>query len=173
MLTGTDMGVFMSNSFEDAENLEKLETYLSVALQYDKTNLSDIVSVLGSKSISEVKDTIVAGERDKIERDTAAQEQSSKDLAAAREQESVEKQLQREHEIYVENLKIQGQLEEKLMELEAQAEKEGDQEAKTEIDRKKVELEEQKLKIEKEYKERELDIKEKQVKQQNNKPKTK
>jgi hypothetical protein len=72
MLNGTDLGVFMSNSFEDAENMQKLERYLDVALQTDKANLSDVITVLGSKSLSLIKDTIVAGEREKANRESEA-----------------------------------------------------------------------------------------------------
>lgn len=80
MLNGTDLGVFMSNSFEDAENMQKLERYLDVALQTDKANLSDVITILGSKSLSLIEDTIVAGERDKANRESeAAKAQSTLD----------------------------------------------------------------------------------------------
>lgn len=87
MLNGTDLGVFMSNSFEDAQNAEKLEQYLSVALQYDKANLSDIVSVLTTKSMSQIKDTIIGGERAKAERDQQAAESQQQALAQQMEAE--------------------------------------------------------------------------------------
>lgn len=74
MLNGTQLGVFVTNSFDENMTKEKLEGYLDVALQQDKANLSDVISVLGSKSMSEIRDTIVAGERDKFERDSQAQQ---------------------------------------------------------------------------------------------------
>ena len=69
MLNTSDFGVFMTDSFEESETMEKLERYLEVALQTDKANLSDVISVINSKSPSEVMDKIVSGERDKIERE--------------------------------------------------------------------------------------------------------
>lgn len=68
-LNTSHFGVFMTDSFEESETMEKLERYLEVALQTDKANLSDIIAVISSKSPSEVKDVIVKGERDKIERE--------------------------------------------------------------------------------------------------------
>lgn len=96
MLNGTDLGVFMSNSFEDAQNAEKLEQYLNVALQTDKANLSDIISVLTTKSMSQIKDTIVGGERAKIERDQQALQQQQQQLAAQLEMTAADKERDRE-----------------------------------------------------------------------------
>ena len=91
MLNGTDLGVFITDSFEDNENIQKLESYLQVALQQDKANLSDVISILGSKSMSAIKDTIVAGERDKVQRDQQAA-QSQQEAEAKMEQMRMENQ---------------------------------------------------------------------------------
>lgn len=59
--------------------MQKLERYLEVALQTDKANLSDVISVLNSKSPT-VMDVIVKGERDKIARDQLVQHKHNKNM---------------------------------------------------------------------------------------------
>lgn len=98
MLNGTDLGVFLTNSFEESENKEKLERFLDVALQTDKARLSDIAKILGSNSISEIRDTIVSGERAKEERDQQNLEQANASQEKMKQMELEDKQLERDFE---------------------------------------------------------------------------
>ena len=105
MLNGTDLGVFITDSFTESENIQKLEQYLQVALQQDKANLSDIIAVLGSKSMSEIKDTIVGGERDKIARDQQASQAQQEHEAQMQQRMLEDQQYTREFQKYEVDLK--------------------------------------------------------------------
>lgn len=51
----TEYGLFVSNSTKDERLLESLRSLSQVALQYDKATLSDIVSIMESNSVTEIK----------------------------------------------------------------------------------------------------------------------
>ena len=159
MLNGTDLGVFMTNSFEDAENLQKLEGYLGVALQYDKTNLSDIISVLGTKSMSEVKDTIVAGERDKIARDQQASQQANETQERINQANLEDKAEEREIEILKEEIKANATIEAVMINAESRKDDSADNEEA--LKTRKQLVEERKLALEEKIKNREIQLKEK------------
>lgn len=159
MLNGTDLGVFMTNSFEDAENLQKLEGYLGVALQYDKANLSDIISILGTKSISEVRDTIVAGERDKIDRDQQASQQTNETQERINQANLEARAEEREIEILKEEIKAEATVQAAMINAEARRADSTDSE-ETLKTRKQL-VEERKLALEEKIKNREIQLKEK------------
>lgn len=69
LLNDSDYGVFVSDSAKDQQIKEKLEVLGQAALQNDKARLSDIIRILESDSISEIKSTIISGEREKESRD--------------------------------------------------------------------------------------------------------
>lgn len=157
MLNGTDLGVFMSNSFEDAENLQKLERYLEVALQTDKANLSDIVSVLGSKSLSQVKDTIIAGERDKINREQEAYKQQQESQVQIQQRQSEDLAAERELKLYEIDSKNATAIEVKTMELQLRDIEENN--INTDIENRKIDLETRKVEIQDRVKNKELQLK--------------
>jgi len=162
LLNGTDFGVFMSNSFEDAENLQKLENYLAVALQYDKTNLSDIVSVLTTKSVSKVRDVLVAGERDKQQRDAGAQEQANKSQMEAQE---IAKQIaeeNREAEREREKLRSDTDIEVALIRAESSI-KDDDSDIKAKVAERRAEIDNRKASDAKELKIKDQEIQKAQL----------
>ena len=162
MLNSTDLGVFMSNSFEDAENLQKLESYLQVALQYDKANLSDIITVLGTKSISQVRDTIVAGERDKAQRDQQAQEQANEANIRAQELQAEMQDKQMSFEMEKEVLRSNTDIEVALIQAESKLLVDNP-ESKERLAEIKARSEEHKLEMNNKIKEKELELKKKSI----------
>lgn len=88
VLNTTDLGVFITSSFEEKAQKEKLESFLEVALQTDKARLRDVVSVLGSNSISEIRDTLVAGERE-MEARVAEREQQANETQVKINQDNI------------------------------------------------------------------------------------
>ncbi len=79
-LNDSDYGVFVSDSAKDQQIKEKLEQLGQAALQTDKARLSDIIRILESDSISEIKSTIIAGEREREERDQQASKDQQKQM---------------------------------------------------------------------------------------------
>ena len=111
MLNTSDLGVFMTDSFEESETMQKLERYLEVALQTDKANLSDVISVLNSKSPTEVMDVIVKGERDKIARDQQSAQAQQEHEAQLQQKMLEDQQYSREFAKYEVDLKANTALE--------------------------------------------------------------
>lgn len=63
-----DYGLFVSNSTKDERLLESLRQLSQVALQYDKATLSDIVSIMESNSIVEIKRKLESAEEAAFQR---------------------------------------------------------------------------------------------------------
>lgn len=112
LLNDSDYSVFLTNSPRDKQLLEELKALANIALQSDKANLSDIVSMIESTSISEVKNIIIEGEQDKIARDQQAAEdgnntmlqQTQMNIQAQKDQrdwEAVQRQLDRENKLQI------------------------------------------------------------------------
>ena len=145
MLNSSDLSVFLSNSFEDAENIQKLESYLQVALQYDKTSLSDIVSVLGSKSMSEIKDAIVSGERSKIARDQEAAQANNESQMQLQQTQNEAQERKYEVELAKEEIRANSTIEAAIISAESRSNDgkvEGIEERKQQLAERKVALEE-------------------------------
>lgn len=145
MLNSSDLSVFLSNSFEDAENIQKLESYLQVALQYDKTSLSDIVSVLGSKSMSEIKDAIVSGERSKIARDQEAAQANNESQMQLQQAQNEAQERKYEVELAKEEIRANSTIEAAIISAESRGNDgkgEGLEERKQQLAERKVALEE-------------------------------
>jgi len=111
MLSTSDFGVFMTDSFEESETMQKLERYLEVALQTDKANLSDVIAVLKSKSPSEVMDVIVKGERDKVARDQQSSQAQQEHEAQMQQKMLEDQQYDRDFTKYEVDLKANTALE--------------------------------------------------------------
>jgi hypothetical protein len=141
MLNGTDLGVFVSDSYEDAENLQKLEQYLQVALQQDKANLSDVIAILGTKSLSLIMDTIVGGERDKAARDQQSAQAAQEAQAALQRELLADKQYDRDATRESDLLKSETAIEVALINADAKSEDPGVQ---SQLAERKLALEERK-----------------------------
>lgn len=164
LLTGTDMGVFLSNSIEDAENIEKLERYLDAAIQYDKATLTDVVSILGTKSMSEIKDTIVAGERAKIQRDQETQEAQSNAVREAAQINQETEAQKGEITILSEEIRANAQIESALINAESRI-KDDDSALQAEVAERRVSLDESKARVDEKLKTRDVNIRERAQKE--------
>lgn len=159
MLNGTDLGVFITNSFEEAETKEKLERYLEVALQTDKANLSDIVSVLGTKSTSEIRNKLVEGEQEKQQRDAKAQEQQLETQERINQANLEDKQAERELKLYDIDTKSETAL------LVAEIKEQSSDETNEELVRRKQSLDERKQAFTEQSKNRELSQKDRALRE--------
>ena len=57
-LNNTDLGVFITNSFEDRQNREKVEQLVQAAVNQGKASLLDMAEVITSDSMSYMKDKL-------------------------------------------------------------------------------------------------------------------
>jgi len=115
----TNYNVFVTDSIKDARIKQKLEGLAQIALQQEKVNLSDLIKIYKSESISEIEGEIVSSESEFEQKQIAAVEQAQKvEQAAAdkteaweREQHEdnlMDKQLDRENKLKVETVKAMG-----------------------------------------------------------------
>ncbi|WP_428743143.1 coiled-coil domain-containing protein [Tenacibaculum sp.] len=153
MLNGTNLGVFVTNSFDEAMNKEKLERYLDVALQQDKATLSDIVAVLGSNSISEIRDTLIAGENAKIERDSKAAQEANATQERINQANLADKKEERDQRWAEAKLKSDTTI------LVAEIGEQSSGETNDELDQRKQELAERKQSTDERIKNEELELK--------------
>ena len=94
-LNGSQMGVFMTNSYDDRVQKEKMEQLLSAAVHQGKASLLDVAKTIQSDSMSYVLSALEEGERKANE---AAQASNNANIEANKEraaQESKEKALDR------------------------------------------------------------------------------
>ncbi len=117
-----DYGVFVSNISRDQQTLETLKQLLQAALQNDKVELSQVVDVLNTNSISDIKRKLIDAEEDRQEmlvqqqkmeqeHQQEMQNQMIQSQAEALDRESEEKQLDRENQIQLAIIKAEGSAE--------------------------------------------------------------
>lgn len=118
-LNDSNYNVYISGSARDSQEKEQLMQLAQIAMQSGKANLSDMVKIIKSASISEVENTIIASEKgfieDQMEQQRGQQESAERMNAAniqnqkeARQWEANEKQLDRDNDIRVAELKAAG-----------------------------------------------------------------
>lgn len=90
-LNGSDMGVFVTNSYEDRQRLDKMEALLSAAVQQGKASLVDVGKALNSNSMSYMLSALDEGEVKATEAAQSAQK-SQEQIA----QNSLEAQARKE-----------------------------------------------------------------------------
>lgn len=95
-LNASQMGVFVTNSYEDRQKREKMEQLIAMAIQQGKASLIDAANVLDSDSMSYAKSKLEEGDRIAAEREQASITAQSEQAAAAREEARKEKQLDRD-----------------------------------------------------------------------------
>lgn len=97
--SNSSYGLFVSNSTKDERLLESLRSLSQVALQYDKATLSDIVSIMESNSIVEIKRKLEQGETAAFDRQmqqaNAGQEAQQAMLQAQMEDKEKDRQLKK------------------------------------------------------------------------------
>jgi hypothetical protein len=62
-----DYGVFISNSARDIKALATLEGLMMTAIQYDKASLADVLDVMNSQSIADLKNRLKASEAQRMQ----------------------------------------------------------------------------------------------------------
>jgi hypothetical protein len=90
-INGSQMGVFVTNSYEDRQKREKMEQLITSAVQQGKASLLDVANVLDSESMSYAKSKLEEGERNARERDEAAQKsqnETAQEIEASRKQDA-------------------------------------------------------------------------------------
>lgn len=94
-LNGSQMGCFVTNSYEDRSRRDKMESLLSAAVQQGKASLLDVAKSLDSESMSYTKSVLEQGEREAEERAQAANQATLKAQAEVKEIERKDKELER------------------------------------------------------------------------------
>lgn len=166
-----DYGVFLSNTTKDQQSLEMLKQLLQAALQNDKIQLSSVIDVLNSNSLSDIKSRLLQAEE---EAQQAAQE--SAQMEQQLQQKIHEETMQLEQEkLDLEKYKIDQEVQAKIYTAEMQSLaidegsspdsiiNTGEQALKQQELHSKNFNEQQKLAQEKELKNKELKLKEKEI----------
>lgn len=181
-LNASQMGVFVTNSYQERENKEKMENLLVSAVQQGKARLIDVANVLDSDSMSYIKSTLDAAEKQAQEAAQASNNANIEAQNAKAEQDRQDKELDRAHEKELEAMGIEKDILLKKMELGVNAGmmagsgdpladiKAAESIHKATIEERKLELENRKESNRAAEKSKELTIKEKEVqlkKQQN------
>lgn len=73
----SEFGVFVTNSSKDTETLSTLKALMQAAVQNDKVELSQVIDVLNSESISDIKSKLLKAEADRQEQQQAQIEQQN------------------------------------------------------------------------------------------------
>ena len=156
----TDYGLYISNSANDAELVSAIKQLTQAALQNDKANLSDIISIYRDTSVSSMARKLEHAENKRNEREDKAREEDQK--AAERQQQAMIKfeqmkmEQEEKKEMRIEILKIEGAITMKEMDLLAEIQKaeiQGDLADKDTANKLKADIEKLKLQLEYKYKE--------------------
>jgi hypothetical protein len=94
-LNGSQMGCFVTNSYEDREQRDKMEGLLTAAVHQGKASLLDVGKALSSDSMNYTLSALEEGETKAAERDQAANQQASQDAQARAEEAKKDKELDR------------------------------------------------------------------------------
>ena len=89
----SEYGIFVSNSSKDHEGINFLKQQVQTALQYDKMELSQIVDIFNTESLSDIKHKFIAAE---TARNQNAQAQQEAEIKA--QQDTLNRQELLEHE---------------------------------------------------------------------------
>ena len=144
-----DYGVFVSNATKDQAKLQQMKSLLQAALQNDKVQLSSVIDVLNSDSLSDIKESLLRAEdqqmqnmqqqqQAKIQADQEAQDKAHQLALEKMDRDSQEKQLDREKDIQIATIKSEGQAE---MQTGAQGVKQLSEQSKLELERSRLEHE--------------------------------
>ena len=169
-LNGSQMGVFVTNSFEDRKNKDTMEQLLNAAVQQGKASLTDVANVISKDSMSAIRSSLEAAQT-RAEEAASQQAQSLADQAQASiDAENKNRELDRAQELEIENAKIQKDILIKKMDVAAKVQPSNDSDIQMASTFTKLSMEGEKLNLDKLKEEnraiessRSLDIKEKEL----------
>lgn len=131
-----EIGIFVTDSLEEMEKLQKIQQLTSVALEQGNP-LSAIADLIGAESFVELKEKIKEAEKNMQEMQQAQQEAEQQML----EQQEASKQADRDHDKELKSMELNNKIE---LELIKQAQDSTDSEDwKQTLEERKVELEQQ------------------------------
>jgi len=166
-LNGSDMGVFVTNSYKDRANKEKMSELVSMAVNQGKASLIDIANIIDSDSMSYIKTSLAEGER-KAQEAAQANSKAQQEMAAqALEQARKERELDRAKDVEIVEKEIQKDILLKKMDIAAKK-SDGDLTeagliADTALKGEKLEIEKHKEANRVEESKQSMDIKEKEI----------
>ena len=96
LLDGSTIGLFVDDSSKAAEIKDMIKQFAHAALQNQKVELSDIISVIRQEGVVEAEETLKGAERERREADMQVQESQSKH--AKEMQQMAEAAKEKEHE---------------------------------------------------------------------------
>ena len=170
-LNGSEMGCFLTNSYEDREKKEKMEGLLTLAVQQGKAQLLDVAKVIDSDSMSYIKSALAEGDKVATERAQADSKAQSDAAANASAEAKKDKELDRAQEKDLARMEIDKDILIKKMDIGAAVQADnGDDMAmagmltQSSLEQERLDFEKVKEENRKSEKAKELAIKEKEVK---------
>lgn len=163
-LNGSQMGVFVTNSYEDRQKKEKMEQLLTMAVQQGKATLIDIANVLDSDSMSYAKSKLEAGHEAAAQREAQIEQQRNDTQKQIEQSRVQDEQQKRAQELQIERERNAKDILIKKMDLGVTDNSEVDDVVKlanVALAKQKLDLEEAKETTRAAETQRELDIKEK------------
>lgn len=110
LLHNSTVGIFVSNSAKDGESKETIRQLAHAALQNQKIELSDVLTVIRQEGSQEAEEILKAGESERRYQDNKeSQAQRENALTIAREAKDWEKEkMHTEHKYNIEEIKVKG-----------------------------------------------------------------
>ena len=105
LLDNSTLGVFVSNSSKGEETKEVIRQLAHAALQNQKVELSDMISVLRQESIVETEEILKVAEQKRVEQEQQMQERQQQ--AVSEEQEKMREFEREKHQMKLEEIKIE------------------------------------------------------------------
>jgi hypothetical protein len=123
-LNASQMGVFITNSYEDRLRKEKVEQLLTMAVQQGNASLTDIANVINSESMSYMIAKLDEGEKKAEERASAGQRAQAEAEQAKLARDEKEKQLDRTKDLQETTMKLEADAKISAAELALDSDKE-------------------------------------------------
>jgi hypothetical protein len=103
LLDNSTVGVFVSNSAKAEEAKETIRQLAHAALQSQKIEMSDVISIIRQESVSEAEELLRMAEMERIEREQQQQQsqQQAQEEMAQKEREFIREQHEMEKEIVI------------------------------------------------------------------------
>jgi len=99
MLSNNTFGIFVANSGREEEVLQSLRQLSHAAMQSQKAELSDVISLLRQNGIAEAEETLRAAEQRRAEREEAVEEARNRAQQQLLERQAQLEREKREHEM--------------------------------------------------------------------------
>lgn len=104
----SDYNVFPTNSNRDKIIKQKIEQLAPIAMQQDKANLSDMIGLLKTNSMSEFENKLIQGEQEKAARDQEMQQMQER--INAQNIQAAEAADERNHQQKLEEIRLKGEM---------------------------------------------------------------